>query len=89
MSVIEAGLCGGEEGFDQLGFAEFAKESKGIASDELVGMLQVVPDTVAGCVSVSSPRAANWPAHVPDQDHFLFQFPVAVQLRTDFIVEIQ
>lgn len=88
MSVVEAGLCRGEERFDQLGLMKFGEESQGIASYELVGMLQVVPDTVTRCVSVSPLCAVARLALVPDQDHFLFQFPVAVQLRTDFIVEI-
>jgi hypothetical protein len=47
MSVLEALAGGGEERFDQLGFAELAEEAEGVAPDVLVGVLKIVPDTVA------------------------------------------
>ena len=47
MSVIEASLCSGEERFDELGLSEFGQKSQSVASNEFVGMLQVVPDAIA------------------------------------------
>jgi hypothetical protein len=39
MSVIEASLGGGKEGFDQFGFSKFGEEPESVAADKLVGML--------------------------------------------------
>lgn len=47
MSVLEAGSGRGEEGLEQLGLPEFGDEAQSVASNVLVGVLQVVPDTVA------------------------------------------
>lgn len=47
MTMFKAGPCGGEERFDKLRFAKLAQESQGIASNVLVGMLQIISDSVA------------------------------------------
>jgi hypothetical protein len=47
VAVLQTRACGGKEGFDEFRFAEFAKESKGISTDVLVGVLEVVANTVA------------------------------------------
>lgn len=47
VTVFETGSGGGEERFDELGFAELAEEAKGVASDVFVRMLEVVPYAVA------------------------------------------
>lgn len=47
MSVFKARAGGGEERFDQFWFAELAKKTKGVSSDVLVGVLEIVSYTVA------------------------------------------
>lgn len=47
VTMLETRSGGGEEGFDELGFAELAQEAQSIASDVLVGMLKVVSDAIA------------------------------------------
>lgn len=47
VAVLETGACGGEEGLDELGLAEFAEEAEGIAANVFVGVLEVVADAVA------------------------------------------
>lgn len=46
VTVLEARSGGGEEGLDELRFAELAQEAQGIASNVLVGMLEIVSDAV-------------------------------------------
>lgn len=47
MAVLEARPCRGEEGFDELGLPKFAKETKGVSSDILVCVLEIIPNTIA------------------------------------------
>lgn len=47
VAVLETLHCGGQEGLDEFGLAELAQEAEGVAADVLVGMLKIVPDTVA------------------------------------------
>jgi hypothetical protein len=44
--MLQARTCGGEEGLNELWFAEFGEESEGIASNVFVGMLQIVANAV-------------------------------------------
>lgn len=53
MPMVEAGPSGGNKGFEQLGFSQFAEESECIAANILVGMLQIISDTIASNVNVS------------------------------------
>lgn len=77
MSMLEAGSRRGEKRFDELGFAEFAQKSKGVASDILVCMLEIVSDAVAVAKDVSTPLdlGARKRSNLPDQDHLLLELP--------------
>lgn len=46
VAVLEAGPCRGEERLDQFGFAKFAQKPQRVSADILVGVLQVVTNTV-------------------------------------------
>lgn len=47
VSVLEAGPGRGQEGLDQFGLAKLAEEAESVSSDVLVGVLEVIPNTVA------------------------------------------
>lgn len=47
MTVFQARASGGEERLDKFRLTELAKETKGVPSNVLVGVLQIIPDTVA------------------------------------------
>jgi hypothetical protein len=47
VAVFQTRASGGKEGFNEFRFAEFAKESEGISTDVLVGVLKIVANTVA------------------------------------------
>jgi hypothetical protein len=84
--MIEAGLSRREEGLDQLGLAELGQEAECVASNKFVGMLKVVPNAVAVSVRMVRERLR---CDLPNQNHLLLQLSVGVQLRADFVVEVQ
>ena len=47
MAMLETGSSSGQEGFDELGLTELAQESQRIPANILVGVLEVISDTVA------------------------------------------
>lgn len=47
VSMVQARACGGQQGLDQLRFSELAKESEGVPTDILIGVLEVISYTVA------------------------------------------
>ena len=53
VTVLEARSGGGKKGLDQLGLAKLAEEAQGVASDVLVGVLEVVPYAVAAGQTLS------------------------------------
>lgn len=71
VAVLQTLSGGGEERLNELGFSELAQEAKSVSPDVLVGVLQVVSDTVA------------------DQDHFLLQLAIGVELGANLVVKVQ
>ena len=45
--MLQAGSRRRKKGFNQLGFSKLAQESESVAPDILVGMLQIITNTVA------------------------------------------
>ena len=93
VAVLEASASGSKEGLDELGLAQFTKETKSVATDVFIGVLEVHADAVT--MSYVSPIPLSSPSSlqnrfrcIPYEDHLLLQLSRRVQLRTDLIVQV-
>ena len=86
MAVFKALAGRLEERFNKLGFSQLAKETKSVAADVFVRMLQVQADTIAKRKLAFYLGVAHSVFIVPNQDPLLPKFPAVVELWTDLIV---